>query len=82
MELNIVIIILSAIAGWFALQGAIDIDKVSTHNQDDMHWIAAAAMTTLILFMIGLITAACIVQMYTTTNICPGDEGVDAAPKF
>ena len=62
MELNIVIIILSAIAGWFALQGAIDIDKVSTHNQDDMHWIAAAAMTTLILFMLGLITAACIVH--------------------
>lgn len=60
MELNIVIIILSAIAGWFALQGAINIDKVATHNQDDVHWIAAAAMTTLILFIIGIITMACI----------------------
>ena len=60
MELNIIIIILSAIAGWFALQGAIDVDKVTTHNQDDMHWIAAASMTTLILFIIGMITSACL----------------------
>ena len=59
MELNIVLIILSTIAGWFALQGAISLDKVATHNQDDMHWIAAAAMTTLILFIIGIITMAC-----------------------
>jgi hypothetical protein len=62
MELNIAIIILSAIAGWFALQGAIDVDKVTTHNQDDMHWIAAAAMTALILFIIGMITMSCIVH--------------------
>lgn len=60
MELNIVIIILSAIAGWFVLQGAIDAEKAITHNQDDMHWIAAAAMTTLILFIIGIITTACL----------------------
>ena len=60
MELNIVIIILSAILGWFVLQGTIDSKRVVTHNQDDMHWIAAAAVTTLILFVIGMITAACI----------------------
>ena len=60
MELNIAIIILSAILGWFILQGIIDSKRVFTHDQDDVHWIAAAAMTTLILFIIGLITTACI----------------------
>ena len=60
MELNIVIIILSAIAGWFILQGTIDSKRVFTHNQDDVHWIAAAAMTTLILFIVGMITSACL----------------------
>jgi hypothetical protein len=62
MGLNIIIIILSAILGWFILQAALESKRVFTHDQDDMHWIAAAAMTTLILFMIGLITAACIVH--------------------
>ena len=61
MELNIVIIILSAILGWFVLQGTIDAKRVFTHNQDDTPWIAAAAMTCLILFVIGMITTACIV---------------------
>ena len=60
MELNIVIIILSAIAGWFILQGTIDSKRVFTHDQDDVHWIAAAAMTSLILFVIGMITMSCI----------------------
>ena len=60
MEFNIVIVILSAILGWFILQGTIDSNRVFTHDQDDMHWIAAAAMTTLILFMIGVITLSCI----------------------
>ena len=62
MELDIVVIILSAIAGWFVLQGIIDADRVFTHDLDDVHWIAAAAMTTLILFIIGLITTACIMH--------------------
>ena len=60
MELNIVIIILSALLGWFVLQGTIDSKRVFTHDQDDVYWIAAAAMTTLILFLLGLITTACI----------------------
>ena len=60
MELNIVIIILSAIAGWFILEGTIDSKRVFTHSQDDVHWIAAAAMTSLILFIIGMITMSCI----------------------
>jgi hypothetical protein len=62
VEINIVIIILSAILGWFILQGVLESKRVFTHNQDDVHWIAAAAMTVLILFMLGLITAACIVH--------------------
>ena len=60
MELNIVIIILSAILGWFVLQGTIETKRVLTHNQDDAPWIAAAAMTALILFVIGVITTACL----------------------
>ena len=59
MELDIVIVILSAILGWFILQGTIDAKRVFTHNQDDAHWIAAAAMTTLILFTLGLLTLSC-----------------------
>jgi len=62
MGLNIVIIFLSAVLGWFVLQGIIESKRVFTHNQDDVHWIAAAAMTTLILFMLGLITTACIMH--------------------
>ena len=61
MELNIVIIILSAILSWFVLQGVIDAERVITHNQNDAPWIAAAAVTTLILFVIGMITTACII---------------------
>ena len=61
MELNFVIIILSAILGWLVLQGTIESKRVYTHNQDDAPWIAAAALTTLILFVIGMITTACIV---------------------
>ena len=60
MELNIVIIILSAILGGLVLQGTIESKRVYTHNQDDAPWVAAAAMTTLILFIIGLITLSCI----------------------
>jgi hypothetical protein len=62
MGLNIFIIILSAILGWFVLQGIINAHRVFTHNQDDVHWIAAAAVTTLILFIVGIITTACIVH--------------------
>lgn len=60
MGLNIVIVVLSAILAWFILQGFINADRVFSHNQDDVHWIAAVAMTTLILFIIGLIASACL----------------------
>lgn len=56
---NLVVIILSAILAWFILEGIINAKYVFTRDQDDMHWIAAAAMTVLILFAIGLITTAC-----------------------
>ncbi len=59
MGLNIVIIILSAILAWFVLQGTVEVTRVFTHNQDDVHWMAAAAITTLILFIIGMITISC-----------------------
>ena len=60
MELNIVIIILSAILAWFIFEGIINAKHVITRDQDDVHWIAAAAMTSLILFIIGMITMSCI----------------------
>lgn len=63
MELNIVIIILSALLGWFVLQGTIDSKRVFTHDQDDVHWIAAAAMTVLILFIVGMIASACLIPV-------------------
>ena len=59
MEQNLVIIILSALMGWFILQGSLDANRVFTHDQDDVHWIAAAAMTSLILFIITLSLSAC-----------------------
>ena len=58
---NLVIIILSAMLGWFILEGIINAKHVFTRDQDDMHWIAAAAMTALILFILGTITSACLI---------------------
>jgi len=58
---NLVIIILSAIMGWFILEGIINAKHVITRGQDDVHWIAAAAITTLILFVLGMLTMSCIV---------------------
>ena len=60
MELIIIVALFSTIAGWFVLQSDVELSKVFDRNNDDMHWIAAAAMTTLILFLLGLITTACI----------------------
>ena len=54
-----VIIILSAIAGWFILQGIINAKHVITKDQDDVHWIAAAAITCLIFFIITISLSAC-----------------------
>ena len=53
---NLVIIILSAIMGWFILEGIINAKHVYTRDQDDMHWIAAASMTCLLFFIIWLTT--------------------------
>ena len=59
MGLNIVTIVLSAILAWFILQGIIDTKRVFTHNQDDVYWIAAAAITCLIFFIITISLSAC-----------------------
>ena len=58
---NLVIIILSAIMGWFVLEGIINAKHVFTRDQDDVHWIAAAAITCFILFILGIATTACMV---------------------
>ena len=59
MGQNLVIIILSALMGWFILQGTLDANRVFTHNQDDVHWIAAAAITCLVFFIITLSLSGC-----------------------
>ena len=56
---NLVIIILSAIMGWFILEGIINAKYVITRDQDDVHWIAAAAITCLIFFIITLSLTSC-----------------------
>ena len=56
---NSVIIILAAIMSWFVLEGIINAKHVYTRDQDDMHWIAAAAVTCLIFFIIALSLSAC-----------------------
>lgn len=57
---NLVIIILSAMLGWFILEGIINAKHVYTRDQDDVHWIAAAAMTCLIFFIITLSLSGCL----------------------
>ena len=61
---NLVIIILSAIMGWFILEGIINAKHVYTRDQDDVHWIAAAAITCLIFFIITLSLSACNILNY------------------
>ena len=61
---KLVIIILSAIIGWFILEGIIDAKHVITRDQDDVHWIAAAAITCLIFFIITLSLSACNILNY------------------
>ena len=61
---NLLIIILSAIMGWFILEGIINAKHVITRDQDDMHWIAAAAITCLIFFIITLSLSACNILNY------------------
>jgi len=56
---NLVIIILSAIMGWFILEGIINAKHVITRDQDDVHWIAAASITCLIFFIITLSLSSC-----------------------
>ena len=54
MEMVIIIAIFAAIAGWFVLQSDIELANVFEKNHDDMHWIAAAAMASLLFIIISI----------------------------
>ena len=54
MKMVIIIAIFTAIAGWFITQSDTELANVFDKNHDDMHWIASAAMTCLIFFIIAL----------------------------
>jgi hypothetical protein len=54
MELLIIITILTATACWFLLQSNIELANVFNKNHDDMHWIAAASMASLLFIIISL----------------------------
>tara|TARA_R110001583_G_scaffold47516_1_gene148775 strand:+ start:482 stop:661 length:180 start_codon:yes stop_codon:yes gene_type:complete len=54
MQLLIVIIIFTAIAGWFISQSNIELANVFNKNHDDMHWIAAASMATLLFIIVSI----------------------------
>jgi hypothetical protein len=54
MELLIIIAILTAAACWFLLQSNIELENVFHKNHDDMHWIAAASMASLLFIIVSL----------------------------
>jgi hypothetical protein len=54
MQLLIVIIIFTAIAGWFISQSNIELANVFNKNHDDMHWIAAASMASLLFIIVSI----------------------------
>ena len=57
---SLIAIILSALLGWFILEGIINAKHVITRQQDDVHWIAAAAITCLLFFIITLSLSGCL----------------------
>ena len=56
---NLVIVMFLAMMSWFILEAIINAKHVTTRDQDDMDWIAAAAMTCLIFFIITMSLMAC-----------------------
>jgi ABC-type enterochelin transport system permease subunit len=54
MKLLIIIAIFTAIAGWFVSQSNIELANVFNKNHDDMHWIAAASMASLLFIIITI----------------------------
>ena len=54
MEMVIIIAIFTAIAGWFVTQSDTELANVFDKNHDDMHWIAAAAMASLLFIIISI----------------------------
>ena len=55
MELLIIIIIFTAMAGWFVLQSNIELTNVFNKSHDDMHWVAAASMACLLFIIVSII---------------------------
>ncbi len=58
MGLIIIIATFTAIAGWFLSQSDIEIANVFNNNHDDMHWIAAASMASLLFIIITIALSA------------------------
>ena len=54
MELIIIITIFTALGGWFILQSDIELANVFNKNYDDIHWIAAASMASLLFIVVSL----------------------------
>ena len=54
VELLIIIAIFTTIAGWFVLQSDIELANVFEKNHDDMHWIAAASIASLLFVIVSL----------------------------
>ena len=54
MELLIIIIIFTTLGGWFISQADIELANVFNKNHDDMHWIAAASMASLLFIIVSL----------------------------
>ena len=54
MALLIIIAIFTVIAAWFVAQSDIAIANVFNKNHDDVHWIAAASMASLLFIIITI----------------------------
>ena len=54
--MEIIVAIFTAIAAWFISQSDLELANVFEKNHDDMHWIAAAAMASLLFIIISIAT--------------------------
>ncbi len=54
MELLIVIAIFTALGGWFVSQSDIALTNVFEKNHDDMYWIAAASIVSLLFIIVSI----------------------------
>ena len=54
MALLIVVAIFTALAVWFVSQSDTELKNVFERSHDDVHWIAAAAMASLLFIIVSL----------------------------